>query len=69
MDLIVFNDGLYSLIPVTKALLADLKLFNNVDCFSLCDVLRLKVATYHDAPFNYYIMNDNTGILMGCICR
>ena len=30
MDLINLNDGLYSLVPVTKALLADVKLFNDV---------------------------------------
>ena len=69
MDLIILNDGLYSLVPVTKALLADLKLFNDVDCFSLCDILRLKLATYHDAPFNYHVMNDGSGYFFGCICR
>ena len=69
MDLIILNDGLYSLVPVTKALLADVKLFNDVDCFSLCDILRLKLATDHDAPFNYHLMNDGSGYFFGCICR
>ncbi len=69
MDLIILNDGLYSLVPVTKALLADVKLFNDVDCFSLCDILRLKLAKYHDAPFNYHVMNDGSGYFFGCICR
>ena len=69
MDLIILNDGLYSLVPVTKALLADVKLFNDVDCFSLCDILRLNLATYHDAPFNYHVMNDGSGYFFGCICR
>ena len=69
MDLIILNDGLYSLIPVTKALLADVKLFNDVDCFSLCDILRLKLTTYYDAPFNYHVMNDGSGYFFGCICK
>jgi hypothetical protein len=69
MDLIILNDGLYSLVPVTKALLADVKLFTKVDCFSLCDILRVKLSTYHDAPFNYHIMNDGSGYFFGCICR
>ena len=69
MDLIILNDGLYSLVPVTKALLADVKLFAKVDWFSLCEILRVKLSTYHDAPFNYHIMNDGSGYFFGCICR
>ena len=69
MDLIILNDGLYSLVPVTKALLADVKLFAKVDCFSLCDILRVKLSTYHDAPFNRHAMNDGSGDFMGCICN
>ena len=67
MDLIILNDGLYSLVPVTKALLSDVKLFNDIDCFSLCDILRLKLATYNDAPFNYHIMNDGSGYFLSLI--
>jgi hypothetical protein len=69
MDLIILNDGLYSLVPVTKALLADVKLFAKVDCFNLCEILRVKLSTYHDAPFNYHIMNDGSGYFYGCICK
>jgi hypothetical protein len=69
MDLIILNDGLYSLVPVTKAMLADLALFSNVNCFDLCDILRLKLTTYHDAPFNYHVMNDGSGYFFGCICN
>mgnify|MGYP001236101015 FL=1 len=69
MDLIILNDGLYSLVPVTKVLLADVKLFAKVDCFNLCEILRVKLSTYHDAPFNYHIMNDGSGYFFGCICR
>ena len=32
MDLIIFNDGVYSLVPVTKAMLEHIKLFVKVDC-------------------------------------
>ena len=68
MDLIILNDGLYSLVPVTKAMLADLALFSNVNCFDLCDILRLKLTTLCDAPFNYHVMNDGR-IFFGCICN
>ena len=68
MDLIILNDGLYSLIPVTKAMLADLALFSNVNCFDLCDILRLKLTGYVDT-LNLHMMNDNTGIMIGCMCR
>tara|TARA_Y100000114_G_scaffold119361_1_gene114046 strand:- start:397 stop:606 length:210 start_codon:yes stop_codon:yes gene_type:complete len=69
MELIILNDGMYNLVPVTKALLADLQLFAKVDCFSLCDILRLKLTTYYDAPFNYHLMNDGSGYFYGCICK
>ena len=68
MDLIILNDGLYSLVPVTKALLADVKLFNDVDCFSLCDILREKLTGYADT-INLHIMNDGSGSMIGCMCR
>ena len=51
MELIILNDGVYSLVPVTKAMLEDLELFSEVNCFDLCDILRLKLTGYHDAPF------------------
>ena len=69
MDLIILTDGLYHLVPVTKAMVEDVKLFAEVDCFSLCDILRVKLSTYHDAPFNYHVMNDDSGYFFGCICR
>ena len=67
MDLIILNDGLYSLVPVTKAMLADLALFSNVNCFDLCDILRLKLTGYVDT-LNLHIMNDGTGAFYGCMC-
>ena len=69
MDLIILNDGIYHLIPVTKKLLEGMVITQDVDCFELCDLLRLKLTTYHDAPFNYHVMNDDSGYFFGCICR
>ena len=68
MDLIILNDGLYSLVPVTKQMLEDIKIIGGVDCFDLCDILRLKLTTYHEA-WNAHIMNDGSGDFYGCICR
>ena len=48
MELIILNDGLYQLIPVTKEILGDIKLFNEIDCFDLCDILREKLTGYAD---------------------
>ena len=69
MDLIILNDGLYYLIPVTKKMLEGVELFNEIDCFDLCDILRLHLTTYYDFPINAHIMKDNSGVLMGCICN
>ena len=68
MDLIILNDGLYSLVPVTKSMLADVALFSNVNCFDLCDILRLKLTTYHEF-INRHVMNDGSGYFFGCICN
>jgi NADP-dependent 3-hydroxy acid dehydrogenase YdfG len=68
MDLIILNDGLYSLVPVTKQMLEDIKIIGGVDCFDLCDILRLKLTTYHEA-WNAHIMNDGSGDFYGCMCR
>ncbi len=69
MDLIILNDGMYSLVPVTKAMMQGIEILTKVDCFDLCDILRLKLTTYHDAPFNRHVMNDGSGDFFGCICR
>jgi NADP-dependent 3-hydroxy acid dehydrogenase YdfG len=68
MDLIILNDGLFSLVPVTKQMLEDVKIISSVDCFNLCDILRLKLATFHEG-WNTHIMNDGSGDLYGCICK
>ena len=68
MDLIILNDGLYHLIPVTKKMLEGIELFNEIDCFDLCDILRLKLTGYVDT-LNLHMMKDGTGVLFGCMCR
>ena len=68
MELIILNDGVYSLVPVTKAMLSDLALHTKVNCFDLCDILRLKLTGYVDT-INLHIMNDGTGSMIGCMCR
>jgi hypothetical protein len=68
MDLIILNDGLYQLVPVTKEMMEHISLLVKVDCFDLCDILRLKFTTYHES-WNAHIMNDASGNFYGCICR
>ena len=67
MDLIILNDGLYQLIPVTDKILEGITLVDNVNCFELCDILRLKLTGYVDT-LNLHIMNDGSGNFVGCIC-
>jgi hypothetical protein len=56
MDLIILNDGLYQLVAVTKEddggyLITGKKY---VDCFDLCDILRLHLTTYHESMERAY---------------
>ena len=69
MDLIVLTDGMYYLVPVTKETTAGIELFSEINCFNLCDILRLKLTTYAGDPLNAYVMNDGSGDFYGCICR
>ena len=69
MDLIILNDGVYTLIPVTKQMMKDVMLFGQLNFFDLCDILRLKLTTYHDYPINAHVMNDGSGDFLGCIMR
>ena len=69
MDIILYTDGLYTLVPVTKQMLSDIALYTKVNCFDLCDILRIKLTTYYDAPFNRHVMNDGSGDFFGCICN
>tara|TARA_R110002020_G_C16162405_1_gene763484 strand:- start:878 stop:1084 length:207 start_codon:yes stop_codon:yes gene_type:complete len=68
MDLIILNDGLYQLIPVTDKLLEGIELITKVDCLDLCDIIRLKLTGYVD-KLNLHIMNDDSGSMIGCMCR
>ena len=68
MDLIILNDGLYQLIPVTKKLMEGIVITADIDCFDLCDILRLKLTGYVDT-LNLHIMNDGSGTFVGCMCR
>ena len=71
MDLIILNDGLYQLIPVTKEIMKGIQLINPVGltCFDLCDILKLKLTTYYEYPINAHVMNDGSGDFYGCICK
>ena len=69
MDLILLNnDELYQLVAVTKEMMEGISLLADVDCFDLCDILRIHLTTYHE-PWNVYVMNDGSGHLYGCICK
>ena len=48
MELIISSDGVFSLVPVTKAMLEHMKILAEVDCFSLCDIIRLEFTEYLD---------------------
>ena len=68
MDLIILNDGLYSLLSVSKEMMDGIVLTNDVDCFDLCDILRLKLTTFVDS-LNAHVMNDDSGYFFGCMCN
>ena len=68
MDLIILNDGMYYLMPVTKQIMDGIVLTSDVSCLDLCDILRLKLTGYVDT-LNLHIMKDGSGAMIGCICR
>ena len=68
MDLIILNDGLYQLVPLTKQMMEHLSLLVKVDCMDLCEILRLKLSSYADT-LNLHVMNDGRGNFVGCICK
>ena len=68
MDLIILNDGLFQLIPVTKKIMEGIVITAEVDCLDLCNILREKLTGYVDS-LNLHIMNDGSGNFIGCICR
>ena len=68
MDLIILNDGMYQLVPLTKQMMEGIEIVTKVDCFDLCDILRLKLTGYVD-ELNLHVMNNNSGNFIGCMCR
>jgi len=68
MDLILLNDGLYSLVSVTKEMMEGIEILSDINCFDLCDILRLYLTTY-DEPWNVHVMKNGTGDFFGCICK
>jgi hypothetical protein len=68
MDLIILNDGLYQLVPLTKEMMEHISLLVKVDCHNLCDIIRLELTTYHES-WNTHFMKDGSGEFYGCICR
>jgi hypothetical protein len=39
-----------------------------INCFDLCDILRLKWTTYSEL-LNAHVMHDGSGDFMGCVCK
>jgi len=68
MELIILNDGLYQLVPVTKQMMEHISLLGEVSCMDVCEILRLKLSEYADT-LNLHIMNDGSGNFVGCICN
>ena len=68
MDLIILNDGVYQLLPVTKQIMEGIVITGEIDCFDLCDILRTKLTGYVDT-LNLHIMNNGSGNFIGCMCR
>ena len=69
MELIILTDGMYHLIPVTKQMIEGIELFAKVNCFDLCDILRIKLSTWSEPPLNAHVMHDGSGDFFGCICK
>ena len=69
MDLIILNDGLYSLVSVTQEMMQGIEIMQEIDCFDLCDILRLHLTTYYEAPYNVHVMKDGSGHFFGCISK
>jgi len=69
MDLILLNDNLYSLVSVTKEMMQGIEIMEEIDCFDLCDILRLHLTTYYEPPYNVHVMNNGSGNFYGCICK
>ena len=68
MDLIIFTEGLYHLVPVTKSMLAGIEIPKSLDCFDLCEIIRETYTTYIESK-NVHAINGHKGqFFYGCIC-
>ena len=70
MEIIILTDGMYHLVAVTKEMMEGISLVDKVliNCFDLCDILRLKWTTYSEL-LNAHVMHDGSGDFMGCVCK
>ena len=68
MELIIWNNEIYQLIPVTKKMMDGIVLTADVNCLDLCEILRLKLTGYI-YTLNLHIMNDGSGDWIGGMCR
>ena len=59
---------MYQLIPATKQIMEGIVITAEINCFDLCDILRLKLSGYVD-NLNLHLMNDGSGNFIGCMCR
>ena len=55
MELIILNDGLYQLVPVTKQMMEHISLLAPVELHGLCEILRakLKRVRRHTKPTHH----------------
>ena len=67
MELIILNEGLYQLVPVSKQMMEHISLLEPVKCMDLCEILRAKLTGYAET-INLHVMHDGSGSLIGCIC-
>ena len=68
MELIIIQEGMLTLVPVTKQVMEGIILTAKVNCFELCDILTLQLTTYVES-LDAHVMNDGSGYLNGCICK
>jgi len=66
MNIIILNDGLYNLVPVTQQMLEGITLITKVNFYELCDLLRIQLTTYTN-ELNVHSMNNKSGQWFGCI--
>ena len=58
MELIILNDGLYQLVPVTKEILKGIEIISEATCFDICDILRIKLTGYVDNHYHHSLHED-----------